>query len=200
MYNTKGEMVDRFLVYGLLLIVLLVFLGRIMPPSDSGSIKEHEAKEAVLRHEIYKRNLTIKDLKNRDAEKTKIYERHRDSLIALVRKPRNAEYVKAVEATDANPDSVNLANEVKISRKIIHEQESHINALLDLNLKADSLLNLRKQIIEAQDLQIADWEDRFNNMVAQKDQELKEERKRGRKRFLKGMAVGGLVTLVLVVI
>jgi hypothetical protein len=198
MYNTKGEKVDRFLVYGL--IVILVFLGRIMPPTNNGSIKEHEAKEAVLRNEIVKRDKVIISMKAKDAENTKAYEKERDSLIALVRKPRNAEYVKAVEATDANPDSVNLANEVKISRKIIHEQESHINALLDLNLKADSLLNLRKQIIEAQDLQIADWEDRFNNMVAQKDQELKEERKRGRKRFLKGMAVGGLVTLVLVVI
>lgn len=188
--------VDRFLVYGLLLIVTLVFLGHFMPPSDSGSIKEHEAREAVLRHEIRKRDLTIKDLKSRDQQKTKIYERHRDSLISLVRKPRNAEYVKAVEATDAKPDSVNLANEVKISRRIIHEQESHINALLDLNMEADSLLHLRLSIIKVQDAQIADWEERFENMVSQKDAEIKAEKRRGRKKFFKGVAIGVIVAIL----
>jgi uncharacterized protein YhaN len=194
----KDQKVDRFLVYGLLLIVFLIFLAKIMPPSNTGNVKEHEAKEAVLKHEIHKRDLTIKDLKKRDAQKTEIYEHTRDSLIALVHKPRNVEYVKAVEATDLRPDSLNLLNEVNISRKIIHEQESYINALLDLNLKSDSLLKLRREIIEAQDLQIADWEDRYNNVLTLKDAEIKAEKKRGVKRFFKGVAVGGLVTLILV--
>lgn len=193
--------IDKFLVYGVLLIVFLLFLGRIMPPSNTDKrLDESKAKEAVLKHEIAKRDLEIKTLKAKDQVISEAFQKERDSLISSTKVIRESVivYRKAVEATDLRPDSINLLNEVRIGRKIIVSQEAHINALLGLNLKADSLLDVRLSIIKVQDLQLVDWEARYNNVITLKDAEINAEIKRGVKRFFKGVAVGGLVALILV--
>ena len=187
-----NKKVDIFWVYAMLLMVILVFFIPIMPPSSSGDVTEYQANEILLKDKINRSRLEIKALKAKDTEKTRTYERERDSLISRTKVIHESlvVYKKVVEATDLNPDSANMAKEIVVSRKIITDQSNHINALLKLNLKADSLLGVRLDIINAQDIQITDWESRFNNIISAKDAEIKAEIKRGSRKGRRGFGLG----------
>ena len=193
----EGLEVDRFLIGGVLCIVLLVTASKFMPSSPT-SITVHN--EALLKRSIEQSEKKIKALTKKNEDLTASYERERDSLISSTKiiHDKVIVYRKAVEATDLRPDSLNLALESKESRKIIVAQSEHIDVLLALNQKADSLLDLRMEIIMEQDIQIRDWSDRFDNMVAQKDDLIKKERKKGHKKLVKGVVLGALIAIILV--
>ena len=191
-----NQKIDKFLVGGVIILVILVFLSKIMPPSPGSVTIENEA---LLKRAIEQSEKKVKALTKKNEDLTASYERERDSLISSTKiiHDKVIVYRKAVEATDLRPDSLNLALESRESRKIIVAQSEHIDALLALNLKADSLLDLRLEIIQEQDSQIQDWSDRFENMVEQKDDLIKKERKRGHKKFIKGVLIGGVVVFVI---
>lgn len=184
------------------LIALLIVAGSLLPPSRSGDVTEYQEREILLKSQIKRQAMEIRVLKSRDSVREVAYHKLRDSVKTIGNSTEviKVVYREATRATDLRPDSLNLLNEVRIGRKLITSQEAHINALLALNSEADKLLASKNEIIAAQEIQMVDWEARFNNMVAQKDDEIKQERKRGNKKFFKGVGLGGAIVLVLVIL
>lgn len=178
-------------------VILLFFL---LPPTNTGRITEYQEREILLKNQIQRQGVQIKRLKSRDSVMSVHYRSLQDStkVIRDTVQVIKIVYKKAVEATDLRPDSTNLLKEVNISRKLITSQEAHINALLALNLEADKLITSKVAIIGTQDTQIELLVKRFDNMVAQKDGEIKQERRRGNKKLLKGAVIGGLIVLLIV--
>lgn len=193
-------MKDNLIGIGVIVIALLLAVSVLFPPSRSGDVTEYQEREILYKHQIQRQAREIKVMKSRDSVREVAYRKMQDSVktIGKTKEVIKVVYREATRATDLRPDSLNLLNEVNISRKIITSQEAHINALLALNSEADKLLASKNQIIAAQEMQIVDWEARFNNMVAQKDEEIKQERKKGNKKLLKGAVIGGLIVLLIV--
>lgn len=190
---------DKWLGFVLLLLLALVLFSIIAPPTNTGRITEYQEREILLKNQIQRQGLQIKTLKSRDSVMSVAYMSLQDStkvirdtvhVIKIV-------YKKAVEATDLRPDSTNLLNEVRVGRKLITSQEAHINALLTLNSEADKLLASKNEIIAAQELQMVDWEARFDNIITVKDAEIKAEKKRGNKKFIKGAIIGAVIALLI---
>lgn len=202
MYNTNIGNNDKLIGFGLLLMALLIVMGVFLPGSHSGNINEYQEREILFKHEIARKERLIKSLQDQNNTWSAAYAKQSDSVRELLSKtpPIKEDYKQAVEQTYAKPDSANLANEVKVSRVLIANQEQDINALLDLNVSANKLLDKRLEIIQRQDSLIIDQRDRFNNILIVKDQRIKEERKKGNKKFIKGIGVGAAITLVLVLI
>lgn len=177
-------------------VILLFFL---LPPTNTGRITEYQEREILLKNQIQRQGLQIKTLKSRDSVMSVHYRSVQDStkVIRDTVQVIKIVYKKAVEATDLRPDSTNLLNEVFLSRKLITSQEAHINALLTLNSEADKLLAFKNEIIAAQELQMVDWEARFNNIITVKDAEIKQEKKRGNKKFIKGAIIGAIIALLI---
>ncbi|HNP06583.1 MAG TPA: hypothetical protein PKN99_03100 [Cyclobacteriaceae bacterium] len=190
------------LLFALLAILFLLALWAILPPTNSGDIKKHVENEAILKHELKRLYFENKTLKSRDSLRAIAYQKAQDSVKILAQKAGKIRvvYLDARTATETRLDSTNLYREVMTARELIDAQESHINGLLELNAKADDLLALRLQIIENQDSTILTLKTRFDNMVEMKDKELKQERRKGNKKFFKGAALGGIVVGILVII
>ena len=202
MYNTNIGNNDKLIGFGLLLMAMLIVMGVFLPGSHSGNINEYQEREVLLKHEITRKERLIKSLQDQNNTWSAAYAKQSDSVKKLLSKTPTIkeDYKQATEQTDAKPDIANLANEVKVSRVLIAKQEQDINALLDLNASANKLLDKRLEIIQQQDSLISEQRDRFNNILIVKDQRIKEERKKGNKKFIKGIGVGTAITLVLVLI
>ena len=190
------------LLFALLAILFLLALWAILPPTNSGDIKKHVENEAILKHELKRLYFENKTLKSRHSLRAIAYQKSQDSVKILAQKAGKIRvvYRDARTATETRPDSTNLYREVMAGRELIDAQESHINGLLELNAKADSLLGLRLQRIQNQDSTILTLNERFDNMVEMKDKEIKQERKKGNRKFFKGAALGAISVVVLVLI
>jgi len=190
---------DKWLGFVLLLLLALVLFSIIAPPTNTGRITEYQEREILLKNQIQRQGVQIKRLKSRDSVMSVHYRSLQDSakVIRDTVQVIKIVYKKAVEATDLRPDSTNLLNEVFLSRKLITSQEAHINALLTLNSEADKLLAFKNEIIAAQELQMVDWEARFNNIITVKNAEIKQEKKRGNKKFIKGAIIGAIIALLI---
>lgn len=190
---------DKWLGFVLLLLLALVLFSIIAPPTNTGRITEYKEREILLKNQIQRQGVQIKTLKSRDSVMSVAYMILQDSakVIRDTVQVIKIVYKKAVEATDLRPDSTNLLNEVFLSRKLITSQEAHINALLTLNSEADKLLAFKNEIIAAQELQMVDWEARFNNIITVKNAEIKQEKKRGNKKFIKGAIIGAIIALLI---
>ena len=180
-------------------ILLMWFL---LPPSQNGNIQTYKDNELRYQETFKKKEHQISVLKGRSetleltlSKAAKV----NDSLSQLKSRIRVV-YLEAREATDQNPDSLNLLNEVISGRELIDRQEDHINALLDYSAKQDSLLGVRLEIIQKQDTLLSDWQSRFDNIVAQKDEEIKQVRKRGNIKLGRGLIIGAIAGLLLGVI
>lgn len=190
---------DKWLGFVLLLLLALVLFSIIAPPTNTGRITEYKEREILLKNQIQRQGVQIKTLKSRDSVMSVAYMSLQDSakVIRDTVQVIKIVYKKAVEATDLRPDSTNLLNEVFLSRKLITSQEAHINALLTLNSEADKLLASKNEIIAAQELQMVDWEARFNNIITVKNAEIKQEKKRGNKKLIKGAIIGAIIALLI---
>lgn len=169
------------------------------PVDRSSELKQHIETEAILKHELKRLHFENKTLKSRDSVRSLAYSKSQDSvkvLSELVKRPKII-YREARERTDSNPDSINLRAEVMAGRILIDAQESHINGLLDLVAKGDSLIASKMEIIKNQEEQLMKWPERYDNMVAQKDKEIKQEKKKGNKKLGKGLIIGAILGLVL---
>lgn len=177
-------------------VILLFFL---LPPTNTGRITEYQEREILLKNQIQRQGLQIKTLKSRDSVMSVHYRSVQDStkVIRDTVQVIKIVYKKAVEATDLRPDSTNLLNEVFLSRKLITSQEAHINALLVLNSEADKLISAKVAIIGTQDMQIETLNKRFDNIITVKDAEIKEEKRRGNKKFIKGAIIGAIIALLI---
>lgn len=195
-------MTKRDLGFVILLAVVLLIFWIFSPPSNSGNITKAQETEILLKSQIKRQSFEIKTLKSRDSVRSIAYQKLQDSVkkIAEPVEVIKVVYKKAVEATDLRPDSTNLLNEVTVGRKLIAAQSAHINALLTLNLEADKLIASKVAIICSQDTQIKLLTKRFDNMVAQKDEQIKQERKKGNRKFLRGVGLGTAIVAVLVII
>jgi hypothetical protein len=190
----------NYLIIGLslVLVITLITMGTRKPQP----ITQNQEVEIILKKEIAELNKEIQDLKELDSVKDlELVESKKKEKIASKKVAEiDKQYEKAVEATDKLPDSTNLSNEVRESRKKIVAQEGHINALLDVVEKGDERIKSQADIIKSQDIQLINWETRFDNMVEQKDGEIKQEKKRGNKKFFRGMGVGATVATVVIFI
>ena len=195
----RNERIDKFLIYGVLLILLILLLGQMLPQSSSSVLQDNEV---LYKTQIKARDLEIKQLKSQDKIVAIRYQRAKDSVKILSEKTAEVRvvYREARRATETRLDSTNLYNEVIQSRLLIDAQESNINGLLTLVSKSDSLLDVRLSTIKVQDVQLLEWEDRFHNIIDIKDAEIKAEIKRGRKKFFKGLIGGGAIVALLVLL
>lgn len=192
----------RPIIFALCAIILLVVLWFMWPQDRSAELKKHVETEAILKHELKRLHFENRKLKSRDSVRSIAYSKVQDSvkeLSKLAQKPRIV-YKEARESTDQNPDSANLRAEVMAGREIIDAQESHINGLLTLSQKADELITSKMEIIKNQEEQLMKWPERYENMVSQKDKEIKHERKRGNKKFIKGVGLGAAIVVILVLV
>jgi hypothetical protein len=193
---------DKLIWMGVIIIIVLVLFGIFSPPSRSGDVTVYQEREILLKNEIKRKAIEIRTLKSRDSVRSISYQKLQDFVkkmdepVEVIR----VVYKKATRATDLSPDSTNLLNEVRTSRKLIVAQEAHINALLGLNSEADKLISSKVGIIQAQEGSIQALSERFDNMVASKDLEIKKERKRGNRKFLRGIGIGAAIVAVLVII
>ena len=183
------QRVDRFLVYGILVIVVILLLGKILPPSGTTVLHDNEV---MYKNKIKAQDLEIKQLKDKDKLIEIRYQRAKDSVKILSEKSAEVRvvYRDARRATETRLDSTNLHREVLSARLLIDAQEAHINGLLGLVSKSDSLLDVRLSRIKVQDIQLVDWEGRYNNIITLKDAEINAEIKRGRKKFWRGFFLG----------
>lgn len=187
----------------LALLILLLSGGYKYHVSE---VSQHVAKEAVLASQID----TIEKARKIASERSKFWESKYTAEVVKVaeaeKKARKTRivYVEARAATDSLPDSLNLAREVRAARELISDQEGHIKALLELQQSSDSLLHMRLREIRFYEKEVVAWEDRFDNLKSQKDEEIKqirkEERKKGRRAFLKGLGVGAGAVVLLVIL
>ena len=193
------QRVDRFLVYGILVIVVILLMGRILPQSSTTVLHDNEV---MYKNKIKVQDLEIKRLKDKDKLIEIRYQRAKDSVKILSEKSAEIRvvYRDARRATETHLDSTNLHREVLSARLLIDAQEAHINGLLGVVSKSDSLLDVRLSIIKVQDIQLVDWEGRYNNIITLKDAEIKAEIKRGRKKFFKGLLGGGAIVALLVLL
>ena len=169
-----------------------------MPESNSGRIKPYQEKEVLYKEQIKVLSKDLQKLKSKDSVLAKMYEMRGDTIKLLAENTGKIKviYRKAVEATNLTYDSTSLSNEVQISRKLIIAQEAHIQAFTDLQNDADSLIKNQREIIKNQEAQLMVWPERFKNLEAQKDEEVKAERKKGNRKLLKGVAIGGVLALL----
>ena len=193
---------DKLIGVGILLAVVLLVLGIFFPPTNGGNITEEREKVIILQERIKVAEGQIKALKKQGYLDSIGYAKSREMANSA---SNTVEVIKvvyrdAVQATDLRPDSTNLLNEVQVSRKIIVAQTAHINAMLDLNAKADKLIASQVEIIKGQDNQITLLSEQLDNMVALNKAELKQERRKGNRKFFKGMGLGGAIVLVLVIL
>ena len=206
MYNTNIGKMDRLVGFGLLLIVALLIFGILSPSSPSGNITEYQENEVLLKNQIKRQAQEIRVLKSQSSVIEIAYQKLQDSVKTIGKSEEviKVVYREAVEATDLRPDSLNLLREVQVSRKLITAQEAHIKALLVLNIEADKLIASKVEIIEAQEDQITLLSERFDNMIAAKDAEIKAEVKKGNRKgvkgFCKGLGVGAAIVATLVVL
>ena len=179
-----------------LALVVVIIFWMVSPGSNSGNIKEHKAKEALLKSEINRLNSQNKKLKSDDLVKETLYQKRDDSLTKIAEQTQKIKVVYRTvrEATDQKPDSINLLNEVRESRKLIDQQDAHINAFIKLKEAGDSLIASKIRIIQNQDSTIQILSNRFVNMVAHKDQQIKKER-RQKNRFKASTAFAVLVII-----
>lgn len=186
-----------FAICALLILTLIIYLW----PSDlSVEIKQARSNEALLRSELERSKFELRKLKSSDSVKSKAVDFWRDSVKTLAQTKAKVKivYRQAREATDLRPDSINLANEVSESRKLIDAQESEINGLHGLVAKLDTLVASKVAIIENQDYQLDTWAARFDNMVDLKNAEIQKQKKA--KRAWRSGAIGSVALLVLVLI
>lgn len=148
---------------------------------------------------------SIRGLKSRITalEKTNLIledsvKKSRDTVIVAAKEVTKAKlpYNEARKETDLKPDSANQHKELMAARELIEAQDGHIVALTDLTNKLDAVIANQKQIIATQ----AEAIGKLDSLVEVKDDQVKEERKRGNRKFFKGAALGALVTVVLVLI
>lgn len=187
-------------------IILLLASGLFGYKHHLNSIEEFTLKEgkyiSELEHINNERESLIKLRVRLQSENESL----RDSVQQAQQKARKTRivYVEARAATDSLPDSLNLAREVRAARELISDQEGHIKALLELQQSSDSLLHMRLREIRFYEKEVVAWQDRFDNLKAQKDEEIKqirkEERKKGRRAFLKGLGVGAGAVVLLVIL
>ena len=193
---------DKLIGVGILLAVGLLVLGIFFPPTNGGNITKERERVIILQERIKVAEGQIKALKKQGYLDSIGYAKSREMANSA---SNTVEVIKvvyrdAVQATDLRPDSTNLLNEVQVSRKIIVAQTAHINALLDLNTKADKLIASQVEIIKGQDNQITLLSEQLDNMVALNKAELKQERRKGNRKFFKGMGVGAVIVAVLVIL
>ena len=195
----RNERIDKFLIYGVLLILLILLLGQMLPQSSTSVLQDNEV---LYKTQIKARDLEIKQLKSQDKIVAIRYQRAKDSVKILSEKADEVRvvYREARRATETRLDSTNLYNEVISARLLIDAQESNINGLLTLVSKSDSLLDVRLRTIKVQDVQLIEWEDRFHNMIDIKDEEVKFEKKKGNRKFFKGLIGGGAIVALLVLL
>lgn len=170
----------------------LLIMWALLPPSNTGDITPYQENEKRYQETFKKKDHEIAVLKGRSGALEKAVaqaERRSDSLASLKSRVRVV-YLEAMEATDQNPDSLNLLNEVKLGRELIDRQEDHINGLLRYSATQDSLLAVRLEIIHNQDTLLSQWPERFENLRAQKDEEIRQERKKGNRKFWRGFGFG----------
>lgn len=193
-------MKDKLIGIGVIVIAFLLVVSMLFPPSRSGDVTEYQEREILYKHQIQRQAREIKVMKSRDSVREVAYRKMQDSVKTIGQKVAEVKtvYIEHRTANENAPDSADYKSEALAGRIVIDRQEAHINALLALNSEADKLLASKNHIIAAQEMQIVDWEARFNNMVDQKDGEIKEERKRGNKKLLKGAVIGGLIVLLIV--
>ena len=196
------EIKDRWLVYSLLFIVAAFVIGSLIPASNSGDITPYQEKEVLYKEQIKVLSKDLTKLKSKDSVLSKMYKMRGDTIKLLAENTDKIKVVhrEAVERTDLTPDSISLYNEVQISRKLIVAQEAHIQAFTDLQNDADSLIKNQREIIANQEAQLMVWPERYANLEAQKDEGIKQERKKGNRKLFKGMAIGGAVVALLVLL
>lgn len=169
-------------------------------------VSQHVAKEAVLASQID----AIEKARRIASERSKFWQAKYTAEVVKVSEAEKKTaktriiYVEARAATDSLPDSLNLAREVRAARELISDQEGHIKALLELQQSSDSLLHMRLREIRFYEKEVAAWQDRVDNLKAQKDEEIKqikkEERRKGRNKFFKGLAAGAGAVALLVIL
>jgi len=178
--------------------LILVFLAGLLaaylflPPSNTGDITTYQENEKRYQETFKKKDHEIAVLKGRSEtlENTLSNLRHDNDSLTRAKSRVRTVYIQAREATDQNPDSLNLANEVKLGRELIGRQEDHINGLLRYSATQDSLLAVRMEIIQNQDTLLNEWPERFENLRKEKDAQIAKERKKGNRKFWKGFGFG----------
>lgn len=190
------------LIFAITAIIICIVFWFIWPPDREIELRKHVETEAILKHELKRLHFENRKLKSRDSVRSIAYAKVQDSVKILSEKTAKVRivYRDARAATETRLDSTNLYNEVIAGRELIDAQESHINGLLDLVHKGDELIASKMEIIKNQDIQLVNWEARYNNMVSQKDKEIKRERKRGNKKFIKGVGMGAAIVVLLVLV
>lgn len=202
MYNTKIGNRDKLIGVGLIVIVVLLVFGLISPPSPSGDVTVYQEREVLYKHQISRLQNEKKVLLSRDSVREIALRQAEERAIKSEQKVKESlpVYVEIRTANEATPDSADYKKEALEGRVVIDAQEEHINALLDVIKKGDDLLKSKLDIIANQEEELMEWPKRFDNMIAQKDEEIKQERKNGNKKFLKGLGIGSAATIALIIL
>jgi len=185
-----------------ILIIALVILIIGMLFNYEGKINKAHENKGRLKGEITRIQQDNRVLKSKDSVLSKAYEEAKAHTEVQYKNVYHVKevYMKAVERTDLAPDSLSLLNEVRIGRKLIVDQTGHINALLALSSEADKLIASKNQIIANQESELMVWSERLDNIIAIHEADLKTEKRKGNRKFFKGVGVGAAVIAVLVII
>lgn len=183
------------LLYALGAIIILTIVWYYLSPSNAGDISQYQQNEAIYKHELSRLAFEVKRLKSKDSVLTDMYSRRGDTLRQMEVKTTKVKiiYREVRAATEANPDSVNLYNEVVASRVLIYQQEEHIKAFTRIQHTADSLLAVRAEIMKGQEAQLALWPERFENQRRGFEAQLRKEHKKGAGKLFKGFLIGAVV-------
>lgn len=190
------------LSFALLAIILFVVLWVVWPVDRSDELKKAQENEAILLDSIQ----TIQKARNSLLERVKSdsikHTLEMDSAIQAAKKTARTGriYQEARHATETDSTVENVAAELGAARTHIDTQETHINALLELNSAADSLIKSQRELIANQESELMVWPKRLQNLKARHEAELKQERRKGNRKFFKGAALGAIAVLVLVLV
>jgi ABC-type antimicrobial peptide transport system permease subunit len=183
-------------------LFILVVLGLTGYNYHNVTLTEHAKTEAILTHKLETLQKANTALLSDHEKLTSKYTLRGDSVKELGHKAAQTTiiYREARTVTDSDSTAENVASELRSARVLINHQETHINGLLALNNAADSLLEVRLQVIDNQSEQIQTLSNMFATSKAQHEEELKQERKIGNKKFFKGMGIGGAIVAILVLL
>jgi len=188
-----------YIITALLIILLISLIFNYQQKGDNSNLHQNKGR---LKGEITRIQQDNRVLKSKDSVLSKAYEEAKAHTEVQYKNVYHVKevYMKAVERTDLAPDSLSLLNEVRIGRKLIVDQTGHINALLALSSEADKLIASKNQIIANQESELMVWPERLDNIIAIHEADLKTEKRKGNRKFFKGVGVGAAVIAVLVII